>query len=177
MTTYRFTAPLNLLFVTYLGVAILGGVLFGEDVRFDTDIRPILSDYCYACHGPDSETREAELRLDLREEAMASGLIVPGKPGESELIARVFSNDPDDTMPPPDAPKQLAPEQRELLKRWCCSVRNLHTRSRDDATTSVVPTATPMIHILDIRAIRYSPCFRLDFILDIYPDREIFLVI
>ncbi|MCH2376688.1 MAG: DUF1549 domain-containing protein, partial [Planctomycetes bacterium] len=118
MTTYRFTATLNLLFVTYLGVAILGGVLFGEDVRFDTDIRPILSDYCYACHGPDSETREAELRLDLREEAMASGLIVPGKPNESELIARVLSNDPDDTMPPPDAPKQLAPEQRELLKRW-----------------------------------------------------------
>ncbi len=86
-------------------------------VNFREQIQPILSGHCFACHGPDEKERQAGLRLDLEEEAKA-GAIVPGKSGESELIRRIFSDDPDEVMPPPDSNRQLTIEQRELLKRW-----------------------------------------------------------
>ncbi|MEM6886331.1 MAG: DUF1549 domain-containing protein, partial [Verrucomicrobiota bacterium] len=87
-------------------------------INFNRDIRPILSNNCYACHGPDLENNKADLRLDLRDAAVASQVLVPGDAGNSEMIARVISNDPDDIMPPPEAHKTLTPEQRELLARW-----------------------------------------------------------
>ena len=65
-------------------------------VEFNRDVRPILSDNCFLCHGPDKNRRKADLRLDIREEALKAEAIVPGKPDESELIARIFSADPDD---------------------------------------------------------------------------------
>ncbi len=92
-----------------------------EPVRFNRDIRPILSDTCLHCHGFDPKTREAGLRLDLREEAIRETEdgalpIVPGDPDASEIIARIF--DEDDPMPPEKAHKPLTPEQKELFRRW-----------------------------------------------------------
>jgi hypothetical protein len=87
-------------------------------VQYNRDIRPILSDNCFLCHGPDKNTRKAKLRLDIRTEAIAGEAFVPGKPNESELVKRVFTTDPDDAMPPPDSHKTLTATQKELLKRW-----------------------------------------------------------
>ncbi|MBP88042.1 MAG: hypothetical protein CMJ64_15180 [Planctomycetaceae bacterium] len=88
-----------------------------QAVRFDRDIRPILSDKCFHCHGPGEGDREAHLRLDLEGPAKES-VIVPGKADESELVQRVLSTDPDQMMPPPVAKKPLKPEEIELLKQW-----------------------------------------------------------
>lgn len=90
-----------------------------EPVDFGRDIQPILSDRCFACHGPDAGKREAELRLDLRESALKSEAILPGKPAESSLIERITSDDPDLHMPPADSEKkQLTLQEIELLRRW-----------------------------------------------------------
>jgi hypothetical protein len=90
---------------------------------FDRDIRPILSDKCFACHGPDDATRQAELRLDRKEglyAETASGSIpvVPGRTEQSELIRRIESGDPSERMPPADAIKQLTEEERRKLADW-----------------------------------------------------------
>jgi hypothetical protein len=89
-----------------------------EPVEFNRDIRPILSDNCFYCHGNDASHRKAKLRLDIREEALKKEAFVPGKADESELVKRLFLTDPDEMMPPPDSHKKLTPEQKELLKRW-----------------------------------------------------------
>ncbi|MFN7339906.1 MAG: DUF1553 domain-containing protein [Opitutia bacterium] len=93
-------------------------------VDFNRDIRPILSDRCYGCHGPDSEKgRKAGLRLDTPEGArqlLESGrrAIDPDNPAASEMIARLHSDDPDEVMPPPELKRPLTPGERELLTRW-----------------------------------------------------------
>jgi hypothetical protein len=91
-------------------------------VEFNRDIRPILSDNCFYCHGPDPKHREADLRLDLRDAATAerdgSTAIVPGKPEASALVERITSADADVLMPPPDSNKKLTPRQIDLLRRW-----------------------------------------------------------
>jgi hypothetical protein len=87
-------------------------------VDFNRDIRPILSDNCFACHGPDASRRKAKLRLDVRDAALRKGAIVPGKPDESELLTRIFSEQPEEQMPPPKSNKRLTPAQKELLKHW-----------------------------------------------------------
>jgi mono/diheme cytochrome c family protein len=89
-----------------------------ERVQFNRDVRPILADNCLACHGPDGNKRQADLRLDERAVAIAAKAIVPGKPEESGVVARVFSQDVDEMMPPPDSHKKLTAEQKELLRRW-----------------------------------------------------------
>jgi hypothetical protein len=95
-----------------------------EPVRYGRDVRPILSDRCFKCHGLDHATLQAGLRLDRREEAIAPGkdrgpAIVPGNPDASELLKRVCSSDPKVMMPPPDSAKgALTPEQRDVLRRW-----------------------------------------------------------
>jgi hypothetical protein len=91
--------------------------------RFDRDIRPILSNKCFACHGPDAGKRQAGLRLDEREAAFApadSGEppIVPGRPDESELVRRIFSDDESEQMPPPESNRQLSQPEKELLREW-----------------------------------------------------------
>ena len=88
-------------------------------VDFNRDIRPLLSENCYKCHGPDDGARKAKLRFDLRAEALKpakSGKlpIVPGSPDKSELIARVTASDADDRMPPLKTGKTLTPTQIEL---------------------------------------------------------------
>jgi hypothetical protein len=86
-------------------------------IQFDRDIRPILSDKCFHCHGPAEETREADLRLDV-EAAAKESAILPGRADESELIRRVVSGDPDTLMPPPSAKKPLTAQEVDLLRRW-----------------------------------------------------------
>ena len=83
---------------------------------FNRDVRPILSETCFHCHGPDSSTREADLRLDQEESAMS--VIHAGDADASELVRRVLSNDADEQMPPPESGKELTPEQRDILRRW-----------------------------------------------------------
>jgi len=91
-------------------------------VNFTRDIRPILSDNCYQCHGPDEKARKAKLRLDTREGAFRikddKAVILPGKSVESELIRRITSTDPDEVMPPPKSNRKLTPAQIDLLKSW-----------------------------------------------------------
>ncbi|MBX7207329.1 MAG: PSD1 and planctomycete cytochrome C domain-containing protein [Verrucomicrobiaceae bacterium] len=88
------------------------------ELSFNRDIRPILSDNCFYCHGPDKNRRKAELRLDVREEALAKKAFEPGKPDASELIKRLFTRDEDDVMPPPDSHKTLSAKQKDTLKQW-----------------------------------------------------------
>ena len=107
-----------------VGAALLGWLVsvgFSEEPKallFNRDIRPILSDNCFACHGPDSNKREADLRLDDRAAAIESGAIEPGQLGSSELITRILSEDPDSMMPPPESHKTLTAEQKKLLCDW-----------------------------------------------------------
>ena len=95
-----------------------------QPVDFVRDIKPILSDRCYNCHGPDANNRQAALRLDLKEDALAaigfegSRIIYPGRAHRSELIQRIQSSDPDLQMPPTDSKLTLSAEEIELLTRW-----------------------------------------------------------
>ncbi len=104
------------------GLAAAATASAAEAIDFNRDIRPILSDACYHCHGPDAAKREAKLRLDEREGLFRTKddvtVVVPGKPDASELIQRIVSPHEDEVMPPPDAPRQLKPAEKELLKRW-----------------------------------------------------------
>ncbi len=95
------------------------GVLGAEPLKFNRDVRPILSDKCFHCHGPDPKKREADLRLDVREVAVEAKAIVPGKPDESEMIARITTDDKTDHMPPRKSKLgDLTPAEVEILKRW-----------------------------------------------------------
>jgi mono/diheme cytochrome c family protein len=90
---------------------------------FSREVRPILSQHCFKCHGPDDKARKGGLRLDLRDSAMGEAksgavAVVPGKPDKSELVARIFSGDEDELMPPPSAKRPLTAEQKEILRRW-----------------------------------------------------------
>lgn len=89
-----------------------------EPISFNSDIRPLLAEYCFACHGPDEEDRAADLRLDQREPAIEYGALVAGEPGESLIIERISSDDPDLIMPPPKTRKTLSRAQQELLSEW-----------------------------------------------------------
>ena len=109
--------PIVLLMITTLQVADAA-----EKLQFDRDIRPILSDKCYACHGPDPATRQANLRLDTKEGAFSepSGypIIVPGEPENSELVQRITHEDLDRRMPPQISNRQPTQEQIDTLIRW-----------------------------------------------------------
>jgi len=92
-------------------------------VDFNRDIRPILSDNCFACHGPDKGKRKSGLRLDTKEGAYGAGksekpAIVPGHPEKSELLSRVVSKDEEEVMPPPGEHKKVTPAQLAILKLW-----------------------------------------------------------
>jgi hypothetical protein len=89
-----------------------------QPLEFNRDIRPILSENCFYCHGQDGQKREADLRLDDRQAAIDSGAIVPGDPGASTILERIHSTDPDVLMPPPDSNRRLSEDQKKLLDRW-----------------------------------------------------------
>lgn len=85
---------------------------------FASEIKPILANHCWSCHGPDEQARKGQLRLDRREDAVTSKAIVPGKAAESLVVERIESTDPDSVMPPPETKKPLTEQQRKLLKQW-----------------------------------------------------------
>ena len=91
---------------------------FGAKVDYNEDVRPILSENCFYCHGPDGNKRKAKLRLDVRDAALEKKAFVPGDAGASELIKRLASTDSDEVMPPPDSHRTLTAAQKEILKRW-----------------------------------------------------------
>lgn len=100
-------------------------VTAAETLDFNRDVRRVLSENCFSCHGPDAKAKEGggkPLRLDLSDSARAERkghrAVVPGKPDESEVIRRITSDDPDLRMPPPDSGKQLTVEQKTVLRRW-----------------------------------------------------------
>lgn len=86
---------------------------------FNHDVRPILSQFCFKCHGMDDKTRKADLRFDMRESALQ--VITPGKPDQSEFIKRVFTHDPDEVMPPPAAKMTISDTQKQTLRNWVAS--------------------------------------------------------
>lgn len=87
-------------------------------LEYNRDIRPILAENCFACHGPDSAARKGGLRLDQRDAAIKKKAIVPGKVTESELVARLHSGDSEEVMPPPTSHKKLTDSQKKLLEQW-----------------------------------------------------------
>ncbi len=106
-----------------IAIAVLTAATFvsaaDDRVQFNRDIRPILSDKCFFCHGPDANKREADLRLDVREAAVDAGAIVAGAPDESELLRRVMSDDPDERMPPESSKLgRLSSKEIDLLRQW-----------------------------------------------------------
>ena len=114
----------------HLSTLALAGVLFSTTglavalraapaptISFNRDIRPILSENCFHCHGPDQARRKAELQLDVREAALEAKAFVPGKADESELLIRVLSTDPGEQMPPPASKLELlTPREIEILR-------------------------------------------------------------
>ena len=115
-----------LIFLVFLGAGRAGSSAadpVDDKVRFNRDIRPILTENCFLCHGPDPGTRKAKLRLD-REEGFFGPreggvtMIVRGKPEASPLYQRLISTDKEEIMPPPKAKKVLKPAEKELVKRW-----------------------------------------------------------
>jgi hypothetical protein len=89
-----------------------------EAIGYNRRVRPLLSDRCFFCHGPDKAHRKSGLRLDVREAAIKEGAIVPGKPDESELVKRITTTDTDDLMPPAESHKSLTPADKDILRRW-----------------------------------------------------------
>ncbi|MFO0844483.1 MAG: PSD1 and planctomycete cytochrome C domain-containing protein [Gemmataceae bacterium] len=117
MTTF----PLRLFALSLPPLLVVAPVR--ADDFFTSRVRPILASACFKCHGPDDATRKAKLRLDVREEALKPArsrkrAVVPGKPAESELVARIFTDDETEVMPPPATKLVLTKEQKEVLKRW-----------------------------------------------------------
>jgi len=110
--------------LTFLLCSVATLQLWAEptSVRFDRQVRPILSDNCFQCHGPDEQTREAELRLDTKEGLFGDRggyhVVVPESPENSELYQRIASNDPFMVMPPSDSEHELTSEQIALIRRW-----------------------------------------------------------
>ena len=99
-------------------VAVAAVPLSGADIRFNRDIRPIFSDNCFACHGPDGNARQADLRLDRREVALASEAIVPGDTAASKLVAKIRHENELLRMPPAYSGKSLTARQKSLLVEW-----------------------------------------------------------
>ncbi len=124
-----------------------------EPLRYNRDVRPILSDNCFACHGPDKANQKGGLRLDQREAAITpleSGLaaIVPGKPNASSLMKRITSTDKDEVMPPPSSHKKLNAKQKEILRRWIAEGAEYEPHWAFNSVAPVkVPTAADLAQV------------------------------
>ena len=118
-TTHRFLTGV----VVLVGCVVAAGPARGDGPDFGRDVRPILANRCFKCHGPDEATRSGGLRLDRREEALAEAdsgerAIVPGHPEDSQLVQRIGSTDPDVVMPPPHTKAVLTPDEKRILGEW-----------------------------------------------------------
>ena len=130
----RWLRPIPFLAIAFLAIGFVawdqtstGQTAIGQEparletpqrIEFNRDIRPILSENCFYCHGPDAQHRQADLRLDRSEEAIKAAAILPGKASESTLIQRIVSDDADLLMPPGDSNKKLTDAQKSLLRDW-----------------------------------------------------------
>ena len=116
------TALWILLLLLGRGAAMPAGDPRQEKIRFNRDIRPILAENCFLCHGPDPGSRKAKLRLDREEgffgQREGGPTVVKGKPEASPLYQRLVNPDKDEVMPPPKSKKSLKPAERDLIKRW-----------------------------------------------------------
>ena len=107
-----------------VGAALVAAALWaapvraGDKLEYNRDIRPILAENCFACHGTDSSARKADLRLDRRDAAIKAKAIAPGKPDDSEMVDRITSTMSSRRMPPPKTGKKLTAAQKETLTRW-----------------------------------------------------------
>src|SRR5947208_13365893 len=108
----------NISAVLTVAVLLAASARAGAQPEYNRDIRPILAENCFACHGPDSASRKAHLRLDQRDAAIKAEAIVPGSPETSALVQRICASDPKEIMPPAKTLKKLSAGQKELLKRW-----------------------------------------------------------
>ena len=124
-----------------LSVMIVASSVVAEDtkINFNRDIRPILSDKCFACHGLDKLSRKADMRLDQRDSAIALKAIVPGRPDESSLVERIVSTDAEMVMPPPRTNKPLSSEQKAVLQKWIKEGAEYHPHWSLMAVPDVVP--------------------------------------
>lgn len=120
----RRTRKLTRLFAGISATSFATGICLGDEekVSFNHDIRPIMSDTCFQCHGPDKNAREADLRLDSLEGATRDlggyAALVPGDSEESEMIWRIFTDDTSEQMPPEEHPRRLTDGEKELFKKW-----------------------------------------------------------
>ena len=116
---------------------------FADDrIDFQRDVRPILSETCFDCHGPDAATREADFRLDQLESAMS--VIEPGDAEASELVRRILSDDPDERMPPPSSKRQPSDDQRRMLAvhHHAIAIKD-HRSRRHSGARSIVTSVSP----------------------------------
>ena len=129
---------------TVVVVLVLGTVpLAAKEISFSRDIQPILARSCFACHGPDHEALEADLRLDDRNVAIDMGAITPGEPDESEALRRILSDDQDERMPPVEAGEKLSANEIELLRNWIQQGAKYEQHwSFEPPVRPIVPTTT-----------------------------------
>src|SRR5262245_48708669 len=107
--------------VLFAAFFLAGPVSAATKPLYNRDIRPILAENCFACHGPDKAALKGDLRLDIREEALKAGAIVPGKPAESPIIERIHSTVASKLMPPAKSHKKLTAAQKKILEEWVAS--------------------------------------------------------
>src|SRR6516165_6146901 len=132
-----------------LCVSLVNSSSAADSPKYNRDIRPILAENCFACHGPDKMARKAKLRLDVREDAIKAGTIVPGKPEQSPLIERIFTADKRDLMPPPKSHKKLTAAQKDLLKAWVAAGAEYQPH-----WSFIAPVRSPLPAVKDARWVR-----------------------
>src|SRR4051812_48854978 len=123
--SYRWHGPVfapmvavGLALAHFAGVSVRAAETNTHPVSYNAQIRPLLSDKCFRCHGPDQRARKGKFRLDQEESALGQKAIVPGRSEESTLIKRIFSADPKQMMPPPETHKSLSKSEKDLLQTW-----------------------------------------------------------
>jgi hypothetical protein len=116
-SSLRWLVSMGLCGIMLSGFLPGAGTAAGE-ISFARDIQPVLAKNCFACHGPDEEDRQADLRLDDRAAAIEMKAIVPGRPDQSELLRRINAADPGELMPPPDSHKTLTEQEKQNLRGW-----------------------------------------------------------
>lgn len=129
--TIRFA---SLVLLSFVSVSVAD-----DAIDFNRTIRPLLASKCFACHGPDEENRQADLRLDERESAIELEAIVPGKPDESELVRRILSHDSDDRMPPVESGESLTDAEKDQIRQW------IRDGAKDETHWAFVPPVKPTL--------------------------------
>lgn len=114
----KFSGLLNVLLLIIVALVFTQTSRAEDRLDFNRDIRPILAENCFYCHGQDANKRQAELRLDVRDAAIKSGAIAPNDLAKSSAIERINSTDPERQMPPPKSNRRLSAEQKKTLERW-----------------------------------------------------------